>query len=258
MIRDRPISPGAKSPRLVWCAALAGMLVVSAGCHLRTPKQAFPENLVAFGDSITRGYAVPVGEGWVELLAHRMQAEDGPGRPGVSVFNAGGNANTSAEGMKRIERDVYPHLPGVVAIEFGGNDATHDARHVSVEQFELNLLTICRLVKERGGKPVLVTFPPVINAWHAFHGDSYYARWGGLDQCVEEYRQRTRAVARRMGYPLFDLDLLLRKKITATGPERWILRDGVHLTPQAHQFVAQEFMAFLRNRGFVDAADLRD
>ncbi|MFZ4694539.1 MAG: DUF2961 domain-containing protein [Verrucomicrobiia bacterium] len=38
------------------------------------------------------------------------------------------NGNTSAEGLKRIEADVLVHMPGLVLVEFGGNDAVHDAR----------------------------------------------------------------------------------------------------------------------------------
>jgi len=44
----------------------------------------------------------------------------------------------------------------------------------------------------------LLTFPPIINEWHAARSDPYYAPWGGLDQCVEAYRQRTCEVAQRL------------------------------------------------------------
>lgn len=228
--------------------AIAAIVVISGGCQHSAPIPQPPLNIVALGDSITRGYGVPIGAGWVELLAARLQGT--PEKPGVSVFNAGGNGNTSAEGMSRMEADVLPHLPGLVLLEFGGNDAVHDdARHVTVDDFERNLLAICRRVREGGGEIILVTFPPVINAWHAAHADSYYDRWGGLDQCVDQYRERTRAVARRMGYPLFDLDHLLRERIAVTGPEPWILRDGVHPTPAGHQFVSEAILQFLRDCG---------
>lgn len=194
-------------------------------------------SLVAFGDSITRGYAVPDGAGWVELLAGLL--------PAVQVVNAGGNGNTSAEGLARIATDVLPHLPALVLVEFGGNDAVHDARAVSVDEFGRNLLTIARQVRNTGGEIVLLTFPPIINDWHATHADPYYAPWGGLDPCVEAYRQRTRETAQRLGCPLFDLAVFLGERIAGGDTERFIQRDGVHLTPEANRLVAAAVVDFL-------------
>jgi lysophospholipase L1-like esterase len=170
-----------------------------------------PKCIVAFGDSITRGYGVPSGSGWVELLPDLLKKES-PLQT-IPVFNAGGNGNTSAEGLARIASGVLAHMPGLVLVEFGGNDAVHNARNVSVDAFDRNLLTIDKAVAGRGGSVVFVTFPPVINPWHSTRSDPYYNQWGGLDQCVERYRQRTRDVAKRLDRPLFDLDLFLREQI---------------------------------------------
>ena len=130
---------------------IAAIMLVLSGCHhLAAP----PARVVAFGDSITRGYAVPEGAGWVEIMSVRLQEK--PGVPGIPVFNAGGNANTSAEGLRRIESDVLPHLPGLVLVEFGGNDVVHDnKRNVSVDDFEKNLVEIYQRVKSREGETVL-------------------------------------------------------------------------------------------------------
>jgi len=72
--------------------------------------------IVAFGDSITCGYGVPAGAGWVELLPGLLNQSTSQT---VAVFNAGGNGNTSAEGLKRIKKDVLAHMPGLVLVEFG-------------------------------------------------------------------------------------------------------------------------------------------
>lgn len=204
-------------------------------------------NLVAFGDSITRGYAVKPGEGWVELLSDLIKKEFT--NKTVAVFNAGGNGNTSAEGLKRIDADVLSHMPGLVLVEFGGNDTVHDARAVSVDEFERNLLTIAKKVREKGGDIVLVTFPPVVNEWHAFQADPYYKKWGGPDQCVGQYRKRTREVAKRLGCPLFDLDGFLRKLIAGKDKETYINRDGVHLTPEANKLIAPAILKYLVDNG---------
>ena len=200
------------------------------------------DSVVAFGDSITRSYGVPAGSGWVELLPGLLKAK---GEPAISVFNAGGNGNTSAEGLKRIQEDVLSHMPGLVFVEFGGNDAVHDARAVSVDDFEKNLLEINKQVMAKGGKIVLVTFPPVVNEWHAYRNDPYYAKWGGLDQCVEQYRRKTSELAKSLGCPLFDLDLFLRKQIEKNGREHCIAKDGVHLTAEANRLVAEAALDFI-------------
>lgn len=206
-------------------------------------------NLVAFGDSITRGYAVPPGAGWVELLPELLKKKFGENA--ISVFNAGGNGNTSAEGLKRIEADVLAHMPGLVLVEFGGNDAVHGARAVSADDFERNLLAISGKVKSKGGEIVLVTFPPVVNEWHATRSDAYYAKWSGLDLCVEQYRKRTRETARRLGCPLFDLDALLRPQAADKKTRGSVInnRDGIHLTEEANKLVAREIFKFLAESG---------
>lgn len=225
----------------------AGM--ISGGFHLMEAGDAITagsggKSLVAFGDSITRGYGVPQGKGWVELLPAMMKGKYGD--KAQSVFNAGGNGNTSGEGLKRIDADVLSHMPGLVLVEFGGNDARHTAGGLSVDEFERNILEIHRRVKERGGEIALLTFPPIVNEWHAARNDPYYAKWDGLDGCVEEYRQRTRELAKRLGCPLFDLDKLLRKRMKGKGRDDLIAKDGVHLTVKANEIVAEAIFKFLR------------
>ena len=200
-------------------------------------------NIVAFGDSITRGYGVPDGEGWVELLAKAMNSDDKD--RSSSVFNAGGNSNTSSEGLRRIESDILVRMPGLVLIEFGGNDAVHSSRTVSVDQFKGNLLSMIGTIRRYGGLVVLMTFPPIINSWHAWNTQPYYERWGGVDQCVERYRQCARNLAASQKIPLFDLDHFLRRQIAEQGQAALIKPDGVHLTTEAHRLIAGAVRDFL-------------
>ena len=200
--------------------------------------------VVAFGDSITRGYGLTAGEGWVELLSEVLKKDCG--ESSISVFNAGGNSNTSTEGLQRIESDVLGQMPGLVFVEFGGNDTVHSDRAVTAEKFQDNLLAIIARIRNHGGEVVLLTFPPVVNEWHAWSSDPYYDSWGGLDQCVEQYRQCTRDVAKLQSVPLFDLDRFLREHIAEKGEAAFIKPDGVHLTPEANQLIAVAIFNFLQ------------
>lgn len=85
----------------------------------------------------------------MELLSELLKKKYGENS--IRVFNSGGNGNTSAEGLKRIESDVLSHMPGTVLVEFGGNDTVHDGRAVSIDDFERNLLEIHAKIKSRGG-----------------------------------------------------------------------------------------------------------
>ena len=202
-----------------------------------------PTTVVAFGDSITRGYGVPVGSGWVERLSDLLEKKHG--KHVFAVFNAGGNGNTSAEGLKRLPADVLAHMPGLVLVEFGGNDTKLGPRAVSVDDFERNLLTITEKVRQKGGEVAFLTVPPVINEWHHLGRDPGYDQWGGMDQCIEQYRQRTRVVAKRLGSRLFDLDHVLRKLIADNGKERCLLKDGVHLTAAANAVIAEAMLKLI-------------
>jgi lysophospholipase L1-like esterase len=214
--------------------------LLAAGCQQPPVPPPPPARIVAYGDSITRGYGVPAGTGWVELLATRL-----PGK----IVNAGGDGNTSREGLARLERDVLAHQPALVLVEFGGNDAVEGERHVPVEEFEQNLRSIHHQVTARGGRIVLLTFPPVIDARHAFRDSPYFLARGGIDREVDRYRQRTRAVAQSLRVPLFDLDRYLRERDTQPGVAPAIAPDGVHLTIEGNQAVAGALVRFLAEHG---------
>lgn len=231
------------------CALTFTALLFAAGCQHTAPTPDAPARVVAFGDSITRGYNLPVGTAWVDVLAARLERA---GRP-VAVYNAGGNGNTSAEGQRRLNSEVLIHLPGLVLVEFGGNDAVEGERHVTADDFDRNLTAIHEAVTARGGRTVLLTFPPVIDDWHSAGRSPYYLQRGGLDREVERYRQRTREVAARLGVPLFDLDHFLRELIKASGPAAYIHRDGVHLTPEGNRVVAEAVKIFLVTEGLIAA-----
>lgn len=227
----------------LFCLGLSLLLAGTTGCRHPVSAPAAPPRIVAYGDSITRGYGVPAGTGWVELLAANLK--DDPRTADTVVFNAGGDGNTSAEGLARFGHDVQPHLPALVLVEFGGNDVVEGDRNVTLADFERNLREIHRRVAAGGGRVVFVTFPPVIDAWHGHGGHAYFVARGGLDAEVERCRARTRTLARELGVPLFDLDHRLRARFPAE-TAALIDPDGVHLTPGGNRVAAAALLSFLR------------
>ena len=198
-----------------------------------------PTRIVAFGDSITQASGQPEGEKWIDLVGARLRARF-PERDFVAI-NAGVGGNTSREGLARMKTDVLAHRPDYVLVQFGGNDATTDsARHVSLEEYDENLEKIREsVVGETGGAVVLLTFPPIIDEWHGWGDHEMYREAGGCDRYIEQYRQVTRAFAERHGLLLIDLDLALKAACATGGPGEYILPDGVHLTENGNEVVAE-------------------
>ncbi|MBI5724777.1 MAG: hypothetical protein HZA50_12515 [Planctomycetes bacterium] len=207
-----------------------------------------PACVVAFGDSITRGYGLKVGEGWVELLGESLKKE---GKNPIPVINAGVTGNTSGAALQRIEAQVLARMPGLVLVEFGGNDAI--IHHDTPDDFEKNMLKIHELIVGKGGEVIFVTFPPVINDWFQQNKNPFFSKYGGADQYIEVYRQRTRDIAGKLKCPLFDLDKQLRELIKKDKPETYIQKDGIHLTSEANIWMAKAVLEFLRDNGKLPA-----
>lgn len=201
--------------------------------------------IAALGDSITQGLDVAEPKRWTTLVETGLRGRY-PERE-VRVINAGVGGNTSREGLARLRNDVLTHKPNVVLVEFGGNDATPEQdRHVSLEEFHENLHRMSGLIGEAtGARRILLTFPPIVNAWHGWTGNALFDGFGGPDGYVEQYREVTRAYARDHGLMLIDIDKVLRDAMANHGAETYIMRDGVHLTEDGNVVVAQAIMQLL-------------
>jgi lysophospholipase L1-like esterase len=195
--------------------------------------------IVAFGDSITLAGEQPIEQRWTTLVEKRL-TRDLPDRE-VRVVNAGVGGNTSREGLVRMEKDVLQYKPDIVTVQFGGNDATPEReRHVPIEEYSANLNTMRETLNEAGARVVLVTFPPIIDAWHAWRDDEAFKDRGGPNASIDLYRNATRTFARTHRLPLADLNAALCKAIAAEGAERFIMPDGVHLTAGGNEVAADE------------------
>lgn len=203
--------------------------------------------IVGFGNSITLASEVPEDERWISIVGARLQTMM-PGQQVIAI-NAGVGGNTSREGLARIDNDVIAHGPDCVLIEFGGNDATDDAaRHVAPDEYVANLEAIRRRIADgTQARMALLTFPPVINAWHAWGNHPFHQPYGGIDEHVEVYRALTRNYAANHALPCIDIDRALRDACRRDGNGEYIKPDGVHLTAAGNQVVADTVVAALRD-----------
>jgi len=105
--------------------------------------------VLVVGDSISAGYGLTKGTGWVELLAARIDAERLPWR----VVNASITGDTTAGGRARLPALLAQHKPGVVIVELGGNDGLRGGNLKSTRD---NLDAMIAAVRKAGAKPVVV------------------------------------------------------------------------------------------------------
>jgi len=75
--------------------------------------------LLVVGDSISAGFGLAAGEGWVNLLVAKLKSEGF----GYRVINASISGDTTAGGRARLPALLKQHRPAIVVIELGGNDA---------------------------------------------------------------------------------------------------------------------------------------
>ncbi len=87
------------------------------------------------GDSISAGYGLQSGAGWVDLLAARLREQ----RFDYAIVNASISGETTIGGRTRIDELVARVKPAIVIVELGGNDAL---RGLSLDAMQKNLETI--------------------------------------------------------------------------------------------------------------------
>ena len=75
--------------------------------------------LLVLGDSISAGYGLPAGQGWVPLLEARLASAGYR----YAVVNASISGDTTAGGRARLPSLLTQRRPTIVVIELGGNDA---------------------------------------------------------------------------------------------------------------------------------------
>lgn len=176
--------------------------------------------VVCFGDSITkRGYPALMGR---EL--------------GVEVIMAGVAGNSSAAGLRRMQKDVLDQKPDIVVILFGTNDARVDAPkvHATPKQYEQNLNKMVKECEAIKAKVVMCTLPPIDESvYFTRHETKPYADAGGIENMWKEYRAAAVKVAKKYKLPLVDLNQELLKDT------KWLSNDGVHPSDAGTRLIAE-------------------
>jgi acyl-CoA thioesterase-1 len=129
---------------------IAGVLVLALAIVALLPAaaQAQTRRLVALGDSLTQGYGLPPGDGFVPQLQAWLDAEGAA----VSVINAGVSGDTTAGGLSRLDWTLSDPVDAMI-VALGGNDLL---RAIPPEEARRNLDAILARTAARGIPVLLV------------------------------------------------------------------------------------------------------
>ena len=105
--------------------------------------------ILVFGDSLSAAHGIRPEEGWVALLAQRLQSQG----YGYQVVNASVSGETTSGGAERLPRALQLHHPSVVILELGANDGL---RGLPVEEARANLQRMLQLAQPGGTRLLLV------------------------------------------------------------------------------------------------------
>ena len=144
-------------------------------CLLATPvpaeQPAGPPVILVVGDSLSAGYGLAPGQGWVSLLQQRLKKEG----YGHRVVNASVTGETTDGGVQRLSRALATHKPAIVIIELGGNDGL---RGLPVSRVRSNLELLITKSQATGAQVLLLAIrvptnygPRYANSFQQIYGD---------------------------------------------------------------------------------------
>ncbi|MBL6749638.1 MAG: arylesterase [Nevskia sp.] len=163
--------------------------------------------ILVFGDSLSAGYGLDNGAGWVRLLQQRLQAQ----APDYAAVNASVSGETTAGGLSRLPDALARFHPDLVLLELGANDGL---RALPVAAMRANLAGMIRLCRAAGAAPLLFAMRIPQN-----YGPVYTQRYEAAFAEVARDEQATLV-------PFF------LAAVAADRP-RWFQDDGIHPNAQA-------------------------
>jgi acyl-CoA thioesterase-1 len=118
--------------------------------------------VLVLGDSLSAGYGLDSGAGWVALLTQRLQRR----WPGARVVNASISGDTSAGGASRLPALLRREHPDVLVLELGANDALQG---LPLDATRANLQTLVAAAKAARARVLLLgmQIPPNYGAAYA-------------------------------------------------------------------------------------------
>ncbi|HSP31137.1 MAG TPA: arylesterase [Halomonas sp.] len=128
---------------------LVVLIVTFASSSINADQQ---PTLLVMGDSLSAAYGIEREEGWVSLLAERLEGD-------AQVINASISGETTSGGVQRFSDILGQQQPDIVLLELGGNDGL---RGLAPNQMQANLASMIEQSQEAGAQVLLlgIDIPP--------------------------------------------------------------------------------------------------
>jgi len=205
-----------------------------------------PTNIICLGDSITAASDQPECDGWTGVLQRLL---DGRAPGEFKVYNRGIGGQTAGEGLERIFLDVTPHLPGIVLVQFGFNDAVIYPGmlipRLTVEEFTLKMREIARIVSLHGGRPVFI-----VN--HIQHDKLEQGTGERYEETYARYEAAIRELLPDIPVPGIDLPRMMAERQVDLAT--FLTADGIHLTAEGNRMYGEMIFAGLPCLGLIPEA----
>jgi acyl-CoA thioesterase-1 len=172
----RPPFAWVRGPRPYGRRALLAKAALGIGLSQARPAPAQPAQpirLLVLGNSLTAGYGLPPGQGFVPRLQAALAARGGGRRP-VRVLDGGVSGDTTAGGLARLDWALADR-PQAAIVELGGNDGL---RGLSPAQTHANLAAILDRLAARNIPTLLAGMlaPPNLGAEYGREFADVYQR----------------------------------------------------------------------------------
>jgi acyl-CoA thioesterase I len=133
--------------------------------------------ILVLGDSLSAEYGLQRGQGWVQLLANRLQQSGS----NYTVVNASISGETTSGGRSRLPALLKQHRPTIVIIELGGNDGL---RGLPIARMQDNLSAMVRASQAADARVLVagIRIPPN-------YGREYTERFYGAFESVARQQQ---------------------------------------------------------------------
>ncbi len=179
--------------------------------------------IVAFGDSITAGFAVRRGfpSFWREMLQNKYPAA------GIELVNSGISGDTTLDGLARLDWSVLSYEPDLVTINFGINDCVLG---LDLEEFEENFVEMVRRIRSGPNSEILLLSSQPLET-------PPYDKW------VQDYYQAVERVAEEMDVGFVDVYGAWMERVEqGTLLGSLILAGLDHPSEAGYRIIAEELM----------------
>ncbi len=170
------------------------------------------QTLLVLGDSLSAGFGLREGEGWVALLEKQAQQR----KKNWRVVNSSISGDTTSNGLVRLPAALTTHKPNMVIIELGGNDGL---RGTPPQVIRDNLAKLVQMAQRAGATVYVMEMRLPYN-----YGKKYVDAFIGNYASVAQQYQATLI-------PFFLRDVALEKNM--------MQEDGIHPNANAQPLMMQ-------------------